>query len=215
MRRAWAAALAGVVIAGIAGLLVTAATDERDLAFTLGVQPAQVAAVLNPGQEACQQPIYASDNAADVRFKAGTYGRPGPPLEVKAIHIGASRATSVSAGYPDNSFVTAPLDGVRKGGVVGVCIRNAGKQRLALYGGAPQAARTSAAFVDGKNVNTDLTLVFERAHSRSTLSALPDIFQRAALWHPGWVGVWTFWVLLVLVLIGVPLLLWRALATSE
>jgi len=47
------------------------------------------------------------------------------------------------------------------------------------------------------------------------LTALPDVFERAALWHPGWVGPWTFWLLLALVLGGVPLLLWRALSEAE
>lgn len=218
MRRTWSATFVAVVAAGLAGLLLTAVIEQRDLAFTLGVQPAQVAAVLKPGDQVCQRPLYASAEAADVRFKVGTYGRPGGPLDVttRSLPNGSVVNTgAVSGGYADNSTLRAPVAGVKEGEVISLCLLNRGSRRLALYGGAPQAARTSAAFVNGKNANTDLTLIFERSHSRSMLSALPDVFRHAALWHPGWVGAWTFWVLLVVMATGVPLLLWRALAGVE
>ena len=44
---------------------------------------------------------------------------------------------------------------------------------------------------------------------------MPDIFQRAALFHPAWVGTWTLWLLLVVILVAVPLLLTRALRAAE
>jgi hypothetical protein len=41
------------------------------------------------------------------------------------------------------------------------------------------------------------------------------MFERAALWHPGAVGAWTFWLLLGLAALLVPFLLARALAAGE
>jgi hypothetical protein len=215
MRRALAG-FATVVLLGFAGLLLTAAADEEGLAFTLGVNASQVAAVLKPGNEVCQRPIYASADAGDVRLQMGTFGRAGAPLEVRTVPLeaGASKSGAVAGGYPDNSVVTAPVADVREGSAIALCVRNAGRREVALYGGAAQAARTSAAYLDGKEVPADLTLVFERSHPRSMLSALPDMFTRASLWHPGVVGAWLFWVLTAAVALGVPILLALALRRS-
>jgi hypothetical protein len=40
------------------------------------------------------------------------------------------------------------------------------------------------------------------------------VFERAALFRPGWVGAWTFWLLLAALVIGVPTLLGRALRAA-
>jgi hypothetical protein len=216
MRSEWRVGFAGVVVLGLAGVLLTAVAREEDLAFTLGVNPAKVAAVVKPGQQACQSPIGVPETAHTVQLEVGTYGRPGPPLAVTAVSdrqkLGAG---SVGAGYADNSTVTAFLGSVPAGRRITLCVRNYGRRQVALYGGGAQADRTSAAFVDDRKLDTDLTLVFKRAHPRSMLSALPDMFQRAALWRPGWAGTWVFWLLLGLVAVGAPLLLGWALAASE
>jgi hypothetical protein len=216
MHRAGLAGFAGVVVLGLAGLFVAAAADEEQLAFTLGVKPMQIAAVAKPRQQACQTPIDVPARASKVQFRLGTYGQAGPQLAVTAVSDGQTLgAGRVSPGYADNSTVTAALGAVPAGRRIRLCIRNEGSHPVALYGGAAQAARTSAAQVDGKELATDITLVFERSHPRSMLSALPDMFRRAALWHPGWVGEWTFWLLLGLAISAVPLLLGWALARSE
>jgi hypothetical protein len=216
MRSASRLGFAGVVVLGLAGLLLTAVAREETLAFTLGVKPTQVAAVMKPGQQACQSPIDVAARAHTVQLEVGTYGRPGPPLVVTA-ESGQQRlgAGSVGAGYADRSTVTAVLGSVPAGRRITLCVRNDGKRQVAIYGGAALADRTSAAFLDGKKLDTDLTLVFKRAHPRSMLSALPDMFERAALWRPGWAGTWVFWLLLGLVAVAVPLLLGWALARSE
>jgi hypothetical protein len=94
-------------------------------------------------------------------------------------------------------------------------VKDAGHSGVTLFGGAPLAARTSTAFREGEAIPADLTLVFERARSRSMLAALPEVLERAALWHPGWVHAWTFWMLIVLVAVGLTLLLWRAIVTAQ
>jgi hypothetical protein len=117
-------------------------------------------------------------------------------------------------GYADSSMPAVPVRAVPKGARVAVCVRNAGRARVALLGGAPQAARASTATVDGRPVPADLTLVFLRGEPASALSLVPEMFERATLFHPGWVGAWTFWALLLLIGAGVPLLLWLALGAA-
>jgi hypothetical protein len=56
-----------------------------------------------------------------------------------------------------------------------------------------------------------LSLRFLRGHPRPVLSQVPLIIDRAALFRPGPVGPWTFWLLALLVAVAVPLLLAHAL----
>ena len=218
MRDARRSALIAFVVTfalGVVGLLLVAALDERRLAFTLGVQPTQVAAVLQPGDTACQGPLDVPDDAASVNFPVGTFRAPGAPLEVLVKTLaGVAGRAAVPAGYADNSTVTARPGRIESGARIAVCIRNAGRRRVALYGGAPQAARTSRLVVDGRNAAKDLTLVFERAESRSFLSALGDAFDRAALFHPSWVAAGLLWVLAILLVTGLPAALGAALSSA-
>jgi hypothetical protein len=207
----------GVVGGGLVALLVTSAADERQTAFTLGVRPAEVAAVLGPGRQACQTPVAVAERFAAVRFQVGTFFRPGPELAVSVRSARGGTALTggrLRAGYRDNSQPIVRLGGgVAKGRRVAVCIRNIDGHRAALYGGVDAAARHSTAIANGSPLHADLMLLFLRARSRSALSLIPTIFERASLFHPGWVGPWTFWLLLALLTLGVPLLLLLAVCT--
>lgn len=211
-RRAALIVLGVAFVLGVVGLLAAAALDERRLAFTLGVQATQVAAVLEPGDAACQGPIDVSADARSVKFPVGTFRAPGPELQVLTRTAGgiAGRA-SVLAGYGDGATVSASPGGFVFGQRIEVCVRNAGRRKVALYGGAPQAARTSTLKLDGRDAGTDLALVFERDDPRSMLASLGDAFERAALFHPSWVSAGLLWVLAVLLVIAMPAALLLAL----
>ena len=43
------------------------------------------------------------------------------------------------------------------------------------------------------------------ARPPTLLSDIPTVFERAALFRPGWVGVWTFWLLAAALLGAFPL----------
>jgi hypothetical protein len=207
--------LIGVAVLAAIGLIAIMAADKRDLAFTLGVRPTQVATVLRPGNEACQRPIDVSSDADTVEFQVGTFRRPGEPLEVTVRNasglIGSAR---VPGGYPDNARQFARVSEITDGDRIAVCLRNLGRSRLALYGGPDQAARTSALFLDGKQQPADMTLIFH-GDSRSMLTLLGDVFDRASLFHPSWVGTWLFWLLAAAVALGVPVLLALAMSSAE
>jgi hypothetical protein len=209
-------ALAILVVGAVAALFVVALTDDRELAFTLGVQPSQTAVVVAPGERACQRPIDTSAAARQVSFKTGTFRRPGPALAVEARSAGGEPARgTVPAGYGDLTWQTVALDRpVPEGRRIELCIANRGERAVALFGAPAQAARTSSAYEGGRELPTDIALVFERGSGRSALALIPTIFERAALWHPGWAGEWLFWVLAIAALFAVPLLLAGALKAA-
>ena len=214
--RAGITALAAVAVCAILGLVVVALTDDRDLAFTLGVQPSQPAVVVAPGERACQRPIDTSAAARTVKFKPSTSGRPGPPLAVEVRTAAGERAVGVvRGGYPDLAWQSAQLDReVRDDRRIEVCISNRGDRRVALLGGPALAARTSAAHLGRRALPTDIALVFERGDSSSMLSLVPTAFERATLFHFSWLGPWSFWALGILVMLVVPLLLIAALKAA-
>ncbi|HWK27404.1 MAG TPA: hypothetical protein VNS09_12625 [Solirubrobacter sp.] len=215
--------LLGIAAAGLLILLVLALTTTTRDGFTLGVTSGAPAAVLDAGDVACQEPVTVPDAAGAfdrVVLAVGTYGRPGPPLEVTVAPKagGAPLARGrLPGGYPD--IGETPLHAVEVGHVdatepLSVCIRNVGTARAALYGNGDSAARTSSATHNGEPLNVDLNLGFERSEPRSLGSLLGAMFDRAALFRAGWVGAWTYVVLALIALVGVPLLLARALAAA-
>lgn len=217
--RSWAVvSFLVVALAGVGVLLVTAAGDERDQAFTLGVAPGLPTPELPPGAEACQTPVAVAEPFDGVRVQVGTYKRPGAPLAVTVRTPDGDRvlaAGRVAGGYPDVSQLTASLDAtVAAGQRVAVCVRNLGRRKLALYGGPELAAPGSTVEVDGRDRRTDLMLVFTRK-PRSLLSQVPEVFERASLFRPVWIGPWAYWLLVTFLVLVVPALLARALAAIE
>jgi hypothetical protein len=215
--RAARAALVAFLV-GVLGLLVAAVTDQRHLAFSLAVRPSQPGVLLQAGQEVCQRGIDVEEPFDSVSLLLATYFKPGPRLQMRVLGPGGRvlSAGTLPDGYPDSRVAVAKLDRtVPGGGRATLCIHNAGTRKVALFSGPYSDNEPSSATLDGRYIAYDVLVDFVRSKPRSTLSLIPDIFQRASLFHPRFVGAWTFWVLAALLLVAVPLLLTRALASAE
>jgi hypothetical protein len=216
--RAVRAALVAFVL-GVLGLLVAAVTDKRHLAFSLAVRPSQPGILIQAGQEICQRDIDVEEPFDEVSLLLATYFQPGPRLDLRVTDTRTGRLLSAGVlpdGYPDSKVSVAELRGtVPAGGRATLCVRNAGTRKVALFSGPGTDNEPSFGAIDGRYIDSDLLAEFVRSKPRSTLDLIPDVFQRASLFHPAWVGAWTFWALAGLLLVGVPLLLTRALAAAE
>ena len=218
MRRPATIAFATACALGLLGLLGVAAGDERRLAFTLGVLHGRLVTILQPKDEACQRPISVAEAFDAVRLGTRTTLRPAPPLRVTVREHPGGRplATStVAGGYLGSDVsVVAPVRRVAAGGQVAVCVENVGAGTVGLLGGSRKSARLTALEVDGRPVPADIALDFLRGEPTTALRLVPEMFSRATLFHPGWVGAWTFWLLLVVFLTAMPALLLAALRTA-
>ena len=213
-----ALALGLALLVGTMVVLVAALVDDRQQAFTLGVRPLAVAVRMPPGTEACQLPVDVSTDFSAVRFRVSTQGGPPGPLitSVRDVRDGRALGTAKIAGsYRDGGFVNARVGTVREGARVAVCVLNAGRRALGLYGGGAIAARSSVATLNGRERPADLSFEFERRREVSALSLVPVVLRRMALFRPGFVGAWTYWLLLALLLAGAPALLALALRSSQ
>jgi hypothetical protein len=193
----------GLVLGGaIAALLALAVTSDRRQAFTLGVRADAAVVKLRPGDEVCQRPIEVLERFDRVRIQLGTYARPASPYSLELRSNGSARQVAratVRRGYEDSVVQTVLLSReVAEGQVVAVCIRNSGRQRLAVYGSSDLSNRASTSYLNGEGTGADLMLVFDFPDGRSELELLPAIIRRASLFHGGWASSAAYWVLLAL-----------------
>lgn len=206
MSRRAVIAFAAVFAVGLVALVITAELERRSEAFTLGVIPAAGIARLGPDDELCQRPIDVIDSFERVRLQLGTFAHPGQPfaLEVRDARSGRAIARKrVGGGYGDNAVQTVKLSrSVPQGPRIMVCVRNLGDRPIAPYGNSGLSNRTSAAYQDGRRIEGDMTITFLRAEPAGVLGLVPSIVERASRFHGDWGSPATYWMLLVLVLVG-------------
>jgi hypothetical protein len=210
----------GAMAVLVVGVVLIAVLTRTSLAFTLGVIRAAPAVTLDAGQQACQRPIDVPAGGAfdRVGLSVGTFQRAGSPLAIDVQDLGgrALARGTLAGGYPD--IASAPvhqvaLDRTVSEGRVAVCVTNRGPRKIALYGNADAAARSSTAYKDGRPAKVDLSLEFGRS-SQSWASELPRMLDRAALFRAPWLGPWVYWILVAALFVVAPWLLLRALRTA-
>jgi hypothetical protein len=228
MRRRVALPLAGVFVLVVAAMIVRAGSDGRPLQQGLGVFVLQNQVTLNSGHEGCQGPIGLTDRTARVEFNPGTpHAERGPAVMTLIRDARTSQVLArgkLAAGFDPRVPQTVSFaPAMPANAVVDVCFRNLGPGQVLLFGdtafgtsrvgflGVHPTIVTSSASLDGQDLpNHDIAMVFPRPKPKSVLALVPEMFQRAALFRPHWLGAWTYWLLAALVLLATPLLLARA-----
>jgi hypothetical protein len=208
MRSRAVRATLGAFLFGVVVVLILAATDERHLAFSLAVRASEPGVEVRPGQEACQRDIDVEEPFDSVTILPAAFYHPVPRLQVSVLDRASHRTIATGRlpdGHPENKATTIRLrPAIPKGRRVDVCFRNVGAWRVALFSGPGGDDEQSFGTRDGRFLESDIVIDFVRSKPRTTLSMIPDIFRRAALFHPSWVGAWTFWVLAAVLVLGVP-----------
>ena len=218
MRRRAGTSFLLVAGVGLAALVIVAGVrGERD-AFTLGVATSGPAVRVAPGHETCQLPVATPEAFGGVRIKIGTFGREsGPAADVLVRRADDDQilTRTTTSGYADNETVTVTFPReIPADQAVSVCLANRGSGPLAPYGSSPLSNRTSDAYLDGRPVAQDISLVFVRADERSLLGLLPAVLDHASLFHGSWTSTGFYWVLLAVAVLVVPLLLLLAVRSS-
>jgi hypothetical protein len=228
-RVAVAAIVLGVVAFAAVGLTLSASADQRTLAFSNGVNAFGLGGWVFGANQMCERDVHVEQAFDSIQFLIRGVP-PEPSLGLTVTRAGSRRVLARGVaprgwarGLTRPSVSTTPLSrGVPAGGSVNICFRRAGggKQAGILAGNKDLGADAShAVFVEshGRALKTgrDIHLVFLRQRGESVLSQIPAMFRRAALFRPSFVGAWTYWALLAVVLLAVPALLVRALWAAE
>jgi hypothetical protein len=199
---------AALVVLGAAILLAPGLVRDRPrVDATPGPPPlSSVALVTVPGgRRACLGNVVLDPGSQLATFTVGTYGRPGPALDVTT----GGRRYRVARGFADNAHLTVALAPPPRATATTFCIANTGRRPIALYGSDELRTRSrETVTVGGRAVGPDVTLTLARRAPASVVGELGDVIANTTRWRPG-VGEPVVWALLVLVLLGVPgLALW-------
>jgi hypothetical protein len=205
-----------VLLAGLVLLVAIALADHRGYRLYVA---SDSRVLVHPGQELCSDLIRPPAAGADrVRFWArGASGGPAPPIVVRVRRSRTAQTLAdgtAEAGGPGARTVRlhGSVAGSRK---VVACFLDVGRGSAIL---SPRPGTSTRVTVERSGDLTDyadIGLELIRTDDRSLLAALPDALDHAALFRPGWVGAWTYWLLLAALVVGAPLLLARALASAS
>lgn len=199
-RRVWFAA--GLVLLALLAVAVVELLRPRDVYTGTNSVRTRAAVVDVPsGRTLCLPDLLIPAGTGRVELE---YLGPGPRPRLDAsLRIGSSTERTSVAGAPLPGKVTFPFPR-RPDSPAAVegrfCITPRGGN--ALFGGDPglQSDQTPAR-LGAKSLPTRVAVWYRppEGERRTLLSLLPEIAQRASLFRPGWVGPWTYWLLLCFV----------------
>jgi hypothetical protein len=197
----WLVVLGAVLAAlGIGGMIVHAMSQTAPR--LAGVDQTRLDAFstsLRPQATVCQTREVVPGDAAAVGLVLGTYGKRGQPVDITLTGGGATRSGHIEGGYGDGLRLVAPLSGPRaEVGAAKLCVRNAGDAMIALGGvSAPQriVGRHETADVEAR-----IAVTWWRPGQESYWSIAGPMAERAGRAKAGWVGTWTIWGVLGVVL---------------
>ncbi|MDO8210007.1 hypothetical protein [Conexibacter sp. CPCC 206217] len=221
-RAALLAGLLGLVLIAVL-LLLPFATEDRQLYGTFP-QPDAVAAVtlvgLRGGQRACLDEAVVDPHSEVAQLRVGTYGRPAQPLRLTLTGDGYRQTVAIPAsGYGDNELLAIPVTPPAAPVEVVICLANEGSRRVALYGTADRAKTRSTTRIDGVRQAANPAIRFAEARPASLADRVSTLADRIEVFRPSLLSGWMLWLLLALVVVGVPagavLALDRALRDDE
>jgi hypothetical protein len=222
-------AFAAVLVLGLVGLFGAMLKNDSKRVQTVGEAPVIPIAPLFKGGEACEHLIGTAEPIEFVRFQATSMSKPGPPM---LVTVRAQSGQVLGRGrvprnwIDDGHALEARVGHVTDPSPVSVCIRNLGRVRAYIWGDSFAASThdsdpnirptltPSFATANGYQVQDDLTLRFFTDRPRNLVTRLPRMFDHAAVFRPTFVGSWTYWVLLALILLAVPAALVAALRAA-
>ena len=168
---------------------------------------------LTAGQTACLDPVAFDPRGNVAVFQVGTFGRRDVPIEFLARAPG--HRERIRARVPQDSVPLAlRFDPPNRPTLGEVCVRNRSKKLVALIGTEePRTLSRPVVRVDGREQpNIDVALQFHQARERSILQRLPEMVAAVAAYKPPPFGRPLLWLLLALVVLGLPVAVMVAFA---
>jgi hypothetical protein len=206
-----------IAVVAAAALAAVAASDERELAYGRGVPAIDPVLDIPPALEACQGPVAAPEPFDALEVFVDPRGFPLVALDTSIRDAETRQLLSHGVLFPDRLApslqridLEVPVEGGHR---LDICFINQEEQPALLRGQEQDPDPVGTLRLADQPIPADLYLAYLE-DDRSALDRLPQMFERAALWRPGWVGAWTYWLLLAGVALVVPALLawtlWRA-----
>lgn len=205
-RAVWLAA--GAVAAVLAAVLAVALLQPREyLTGSNSAAPVGAVAIVEDGQRLCVRQLRVPKGTGRVRFRLDVHAPTYPALRLEVLPLDgrAPIRTTLPAGGPGGfRAVDVPIPTTTAAPFLAadICLTPRGG-RVFAWGRPGFLGNDVRPTVDGEETPTGRVSVWflgPEGVKRSILQQLPDIFARAALFRPGFVGAWTYWVLFLAVL---------------
>jgi hypothetical protein len=174
---------------------------------------------LSRGQQVCFEPAVMDTHSEVAVYRVNTFKRPGSPVGLTITGPGYRFATQTPGGYGDGEVQQVPVRAPARDIQVRICLRNAGKRKIALFGSDDQTKAPFTVTRGREPIGIAVQFAFYERRPVSIATRLPTIFDRMQTFRPGFLGPWLFWPLALLCVVGVPLgalwALWRAVVDDE
>jgi hypothetical protein len=216
-RRLWLCAAAVIGVGAIA-ILVSLLVPRDYFTGTNSIRTRGFPVELRKGDRVCVPDVQVPAGTGRIEMEVWAHRGPLAPIAATLSTASGRKVADASspAGPPGRRKVefTLPKQGSSVPGAT-LCLRAAAP---VLVGGLADIQGNDRPLkLNGKDYPARLALWFRppAGQQRSLLSHPGEILDRAALMRPGWVGTWTYWVLLIGVM---PLLAYaavRLLASAE
>lgn len=156
----------------------------------------------------CLKEQFVPRDTAAVQLLIGNYGATDTDVSVKILDGTKTVSTGNSTIVDQHELTVVPVS--PPGSDINdaeVCI--SATTMVAIAGNPTGGEDNGQVYIGGKKPNKTIHIDYIGTDERTLISALPTIFERAALWAPGWVGAWTFWLFLVLLPLAACLACWQ------
>lgn len=184
-----------VLTAGAVVLAVSGTAAKQRVAFSAGVVPISPVATLPPHQLLCDRRIGVRAPFGAIRFWVSPGAAPGSEIDLTVSSSGHALATGGFASGSVLAIRSARLSRtVPASAPVDVCVRNRGPAPISFIGSAADGS-TGHLYAGRHRLRSAMSLLMLAPGRRSLLSLLGTVFRRAALFRPGWMHAWFFWLL--------------------
>ena len=161
--------------------------------------------VLEPGARVCLGAVTFDPavRSAQLTFAPSATGSAPTRLTLEASAPGYRASATAEIARGQGGRLDIPFAPPRRGGVGSLCVRNSGARTTALAGTADSRALTRSTIVaDGERTARAFSVTLREAGGRSLLDRTGQLVDRTAALSA--VSPWLVWLLLPLLLLGVP-----------
>jgi hypothetical protein len=221
----WVWRAAGIAVAVLGVVLLVNLLQTRELLLgSNSVAARDYVAPVKAGETMCVRDILVPAGTQRIRWGIDTQDKPRIPINMDVrVHGGpvlhGSIVRSVTPGFHKVDIpMTAPVPGPQPYRFADLCLRPQGNGgQIFVWGRTLLDIKSKPIEIGKQRIPNRVALWFLplKHEERSILGQLGTMFDRASLFRPGFVGPWTFWVVLFLL---VPALLYcgiRLLATAD
>jgi hypothetical protein len=211
---------AAIILIGALVWFAPFLSSSRESISSTGASPpfSNVTPVRLPASSVlCMTDVTIDTDARIAQFTVIPDASPAPPLRVSAN--GPNRYHSPEVEVPGGQRNAGPQTAsIRPPAhpVIGdICVRNAGRVAISLVGTTED--RTSGreqAVIDGARIKPDVQLTLLARGHRTVLQEVPAVMRHMAAFKGSFVSAALLWILLLLVVLGVPALVVGAVAAS-